>query len=56
MQSEFRVGLSCTTALLQVTDDIHAYMDENKLTALVLLDHTKLFDKIKHSLLIGISH
>lgn len=50
MQSGFRNWLSCTT------DDILEFMNENILTALVLLDYTKAFDKIKHSLLLGECH
>lgn len=55
-QSGFRKGHSCATALLKVTDDILSAQDQNKLTLLVLLDYTKAFDRIKHSLLLAILH
>lgn len=56
MQSGFRAQHSCTTALLKVTDDIHLALDDNKLVALALIDYTKAFDRIKHSLLLQLCH
>lgn len=53
-QSGFRQGYSCNTALLNVTDDIFCASDRGDLTALVLLDFSKAFDTIKHSLLFRI--
>lgn len=55
-QSGFRRAHSCTTALLKVSDDILEASDNNKITALVLLDFTKAFDTIQHRLLISILH
>lgn len=55
-QSGFRSGYSCSTALLDVCDDIFRAVDENDLTALVLLDYTKAFDRINHQLLLAMLH
>lgn len=54
LQSGFREGYSCNTALLKVTDDILESSDSGKITALVLLDYTKAFDTLNHNLLIAI--
>lgn len=54
VQSGFRTGYSCTTALLKVTDDILTASDEGKITALVLLDYSKAFDTVNHDILINI--
>lgn len=56
VQSGFRPGHSCTTALLEITDEIIKATDNRYLTALVLLDFSKAFDTINHSLLIAILH
>ena len=53
-QSGFRSDHSCATALLKVTDDILAAADRGVLTALILLDYSKAFDKINHGLLLAI--
>lgn len=53
-QSGFRKNHNCSTALLKVTDDILEAADRNELTALVLLDYSKAFDKLNHHLLIAI--
>lgn len=47
-QSGFRKGYSCATALLR-TSDIIISQDQNKLTALVLLDYSKAFDTINQN-------
>nr|CAH7730879.1 unnamed protein product [Callosobruchus chinensis] len=54
VQSGFRSGHSCATALLKITDDILQATDNDEVTALVLLDYSKAFDKINHSLLLAI--
>lgn len=54
IQSGFRQGYSCATALLHVTDDIIRATDNGQSTALVLLDYSKAFDTIDHSLLLTI--
>lgn len=56
IQSGFRPGFSCTTALLHITDDIIRAADEGRITALVLLDFSKAFDTINHNLLLEILH
>lgn len=53
-QSGFRGNHSCATALLKVTDDILAAADRGELTALVLLDYSKAFDKLNHGMLLAI--
>ncbi|XP_074041353.1 uncharacterized protein [Leptinotarsa decemlineata] len=53
-QSGFRPNHSCSTALLKVVDDLHCSIDNNKLCLLVLLDYSKAFDRINHSLLLAI--
>lgn len=37
-------------------DDIVSAVDNNKITALVMLDYSKAFDKINHEILISILH
>lgn len=53
-QSGFRRGYSCTTSLLNITDDILRAADDNRLSIMVLLDFSKAFDTIHHQLLINI--
>lgn len=53
-QSGFRPGYSCSTALLNITDDIFQASDEGNSTALALLDFSKAFDTIDHEILIEI--
>ncbi|VEN38354.1 unnamed protein product [Callosobruchus maculatus] len=53
-QSGFRQGFSCTSALLDVTDDIIKEIDDGNTTALVLLDYSKAFDTINHQLMLAI--
>lgn len=55
-QSGFRPNHSCTTALLEVTDDIVSACDNKKLTVLTLIDYSKAFDRINHRLLLAILH
>lgn len=55
-QSGFRKGYSCTTALAKILDDILIAIDNNQLTALVLLDFSKAFDTINHKVLLAILH
>lgn len=56
VQSGFRPGYSCETALLNITDDIVGAADVGQLTALVLLDYTKAFDTISHAMMIAKLH
>ena len=50
-QSGFRPQHSTTTALLKVTDDIFCACDKGKKPVLVLLDYTKGFDTIDHTMM-----
>lgn len=54
VQSGFRKDHSCATALLRVTNDILEAADRGELTALVLLDYSKAFDRLNHQLLLAI--
>lgn len=53
VQSGFRTGHSCETALLKVTDDIITSTDRGLVTVLTLLDFTKAFDTVHHDGLVG---
>lgn len=50
-QSGFRPKHSCVTALADVTEDIRLATDSAKVTILVLLDHSKAFDTVNHTIL-----
>ena len=52
-QSGFREGCSTTTALIKVVDDIRKAIDERQLTIAALLDLSKAFDCVNHTLLIA---
>ena len=52
-QSGFRKGRGTATALLDVTDDILADMDVGRGAILVLLDFSRAFDTINHTLLLA---
>lgn len=54
IQSGFRPNHSCTTALLKITDDIMCASDDGKMTILTLLDFSKAFDTLNHSILLSI--
>lgn len=56
VQSGFRARHSCSTALLNIVDDILNATDENKCTVLILLDYSKAFDTVNHQLLVSILH
>lgn len=55
-QSGFRPGYSCTTAMLDVVDDLVREADSGRATVLVSLDYTRAFDTINHDLLLGVLH
>ena len=53
-QSGFRPDHSCETALLEVTDNILEGLDTGNFTVLTLLDFSKAFDTLSHSMLCAI--
>lgn len=53
IQSGFRANYSTCTALLKVTTELSAAMDQSKVACLVLLDYSKAFDLINHELLLA---
>jgi hypothetical protein len=50
-QSGFRRGHSTATVLVRVTENFRSVKAEEKVTTLVLLDFSKVFDLINHGLL-----
>jgi hypothetical protein len=50
-QHGFRRGLSCETQLIELIDDVTVNMDEGKQTDCLVMDFSKAFDKVSHSLL-----
>lgn len=51
LQSGFRIGHSCTSAALKIIDDIRPEYDIGNLSLMCLLDFSKAFDKVNHSIL-----
>jgi len=52
LQHGFRKGRSCETQLLEFTDDITSNMEAGKQTDVLIMDFSKAFDKVSHSLLL----
>lgn len=52
-QSGFRPNHSTSTALLDVVDDMLRAVDKCKVTISIMLDYSKAFDSIDHSLLVA---
>lgn len=50
-QSGFRKKNSCITALISVSEDIRKSIDNDDVTFLILLDFSKAFDMVNHSIL-----
>ena len=50
-QSGYRSKHSCLTALLDVSENIRSSIDNNDVSFLTLLDHTKAFDTVNHNTL-----
>ena len=53
MQSAYRAGHSCKTALLKVKTDILHAMDNHEVICLVMLDCSVAFDTVSHTLLLN---
>ena len=51
LQHGFRRGLPCETQLLEFIDDISKNLDTGKQTDYLIMDFSKAFDKVSHSLL-----
>ena len=43
----------CTTALLNLVEDLRLELNENSVAILVLLDHSKAFDTVNHKILLN---
>ncbi len=52
LQHGFRKGLSCETQLIEFVDDITRNLDQGKQTDCLIMDFSKAFDKVSHSLLL----
>lgn len=50
-QSGFRPKHSCISALIDVSEELRRKVDDNMVSFLVLLDHSKAFDTVEHSIL-----
>ena len=50
-QSGYRSKRNCTTALIDVVEDIREKVDNSEIAFLLLLDHSKAFDTIDHKTL-----
>jgi len=53
MQSGFRPGHSCSTAIVKITEDIRIGFDDGKVTLLGTLDFTKAFERVDHILFLS---
>ena len=56
IQSGFRPGHSCTTALLHIVDEVITATDKGLCTILVSLDFSRAFDTINYDILLAILH
>ncbi|XP_059217457.1 uncharacterized protein LOC131994675 [Stomoxys calcitrans] len=52
-QSGFRTKRNCSTVLIDVVEELRQNMDNNMVSFLVLLDHSKAFDTVNHDILIS---
>ena len=53
VQSGFRAGHGCTSAILKVLNDIITAMDKRQHCAAVFIDLAKAFDSVNHRIIIG---
>ena len=53
MQSGFRAGHGCTSAMLKVLNDIITAIDKRHYCAAIFIDLAKAFDSVNHHILIG---
>ena len=51
-QHGFRVGHSCQTQLISLIENLLCAMDNRYQTDIILLDFSKVFDKVPHSRLL----
>jgi hypothetical protein len=56
LQHGFRKGLSCDTQLVEFVDDTTRNIDSGKQADCLIMDFSKAFDKVCHSLLIHKLH
>lgn len=56
LQSGFRRGHSCATALTKILDDILSASDKRLTTILLLLDYSRAFDTVDHEVLTAMCH
>ena len=56
LQHGFRTGRSCETQLLEFIDDVTLNMENGKQTDILVMDFSKAFDKVSHSLLLHKLH
>ena len=56
LQHGFRRGRSCETQLLEFIDDVSLNMENGKQTDILVMDFSKAFDKVSHSLLTNKLH
>ena len=56
LQHGFRRGASCDTQLIEFVDDISENLDVGRQTDCIIMDFSKAFDKVNHSLLVHKLH
>ena len=56
LQHGFRKYLSCETQLIEFVDDVTKNLDQGKQTDCLIMDFSKAFDKVSHSMLIHKLH
>ena len=56
LQHGFRRGRSCESQLLDLIDDITINMENGEQTDVLVMDFSKAFDKMCHSLLVNKLH